>query len=281
VTEASQKLQKFLAQAGLGSRRDMEDAIRAGRVSVNGAVATIGTRVAAGDEVRVGRKVLQVRTSAPPPRVLVYHKPEGEIVSHDDPERRPSVFTNLPPLRNGKWLAIGRLDFNTCGLLVLTDSGELAHRLMHPRFRIEREYAVRLRGELSPEQLGRLRAGVRLEDGMARPEVLEEGGGTGSNRWYHLVLREGRNREVRRMFAEVGASVSRLMRVRFGPITLSPRLRRGQHLALSGDEVSALLAWLDENEGVPASAPVAPSAPPAPPASPRKRSRPPRSSRPR
>jgi 23S rRNA pseudouridine2605 synthase len=278
MTAASQKLQKFLAQAGIGSRRDMEAAIESGRVSVNGAVATIGARVSAGDEVRVGRRILQVRATMSPPRVLIYHKPEGEIVSHDDPEGRASVFAHLPPLRNGKWLSIGRLDFNTCGLLLFTDSGELANRLMHPRFEIEREYAVRVRGELSPAQIERLRRGVQLEDGMARGESFEERGGTGTNRWYHLVLREGRNREVRRMFAAVGASVSRLMRVRFGPLALPPGLRRGLHVALSGEEVDALLRWLDEREGAPA---AVPAAQPAPPSSPRTRSRPRRSSRPR
>jgi 23S rRNA pseudouridine2605 synthase len=222
-----QKIHKVLAQAGLGSRREMEELIRAGKVKVNGALAQVGMRVQAGDVIRVGRRQVTVRDDSKLQRIILYHKPEGEIVSHDDPQGRPSVFDKLPPMRRGKWLAIGRLDYNTSGLLIFTTSGELANRLMHPRYEVEREYAVRVIGKLTEEKIRQLTRGVRLEDGMARFEVLEERGGRGLNNWYRVVLREGRNRIVRRMFDAVGYKVSRLMRVRFGIVSLPFGLRRG------------------------------------------------------
>ena len=240
----TQKLQKVLAQAGLGSRRDMEEWIRAGKVTVNGAVAGIGTRVGADDRILVGRRV--VRVAAPQlPRVLLYHKPEGEITSRDDPQGRPSVFDKLPPLHGARWIAVGRLDYNTGGLLIFTTSGELANRLMHPRFEIEREYAVRIVGQLSDQQASCLLKGIALSDGVAKFERVEAEGGDGTNRWYRIVCREGRNRIVRRMFEALGLTVSRLMRVRFGPLTLPPRLRRGQSRELEAGEIEHLLAWLD------------------------------------
>ncbi|MDB5902557.1 MAG: Pseudouridine synthase [Betaproteobacteria bacterium] len=244
---ASQKLHKVLAQAGVGSRRLMETWIGEGKVTVNGAVATIGTRVTPSDVIKLGRRVIRWPSTQRVPRVLVYHKPEGEIVSHDDPEGRASVFEKLPQLRGAKWLAVGRLDFNTSGLLIFTTSGELANRMMHPRFAVEREYAVRIVGQLRPEQLRKLEQGIVLSDGPAKCESVADEGGEGTNHWYRIVLREGRNRVVRRMFEALGLTVSRLMRVRFGVVVLPPRLKRGQVSALPATEVKQLLDWLEEN----------------------------------
>jgi len=233
-----------LAGAGLGSRREMEQWIAAGRVSVNGEPAGVGTRVSVGDRVQVdGRPVRLQRDAAA--RVLLYHKSTGEIVSRDDPEGRPEVFDKLPRLRGAKWIAVGRLDFNTSGLLIFTTSGELANRLMHPRHRIEREYAVRVLGELSEEQMQTLRSGVELEDGPAHLDSIEDVGGQGSNHWYNVVLSEGRNREVRRLFEALNLKVSRLMRVRFGPIALPSHLKRGQMRELEEAEIGRLLAALE------------------------------------
>jgi 23S rRNA pseudouridine2605 synthase len=243
----SQKLHKILAQAGVGSRRLMEEWIREGKITVNGAVATIGTRVVPSDAIRIGRRTVRWPSTHRIPRVLVYHKPEGEIVSHDDPEGRASVFEKLPQLRGAKWLAVGRLDFNTSGLLIFTTSGELANRMMHPRFAVEREYAVRIVGTLNPAQVASLENGVELSDGPAKCESVQDEGGEGSNHWYRIVLREGRNRVVRRMFEALGLTVSRLMRVRFGVVALPPRLKRGQVAPLPAAEVKELLDWLEEN----------------------------------
>ena len=238
------KLHKALADAGYGSRREVEQWIIAGRVSVNGLPAHVGQRVGPEDRIRVNGKLAQLKFLLRLPRVLVYHKPEGEIVSKDDPDGRPSVFSRLPRLRSGRWISIGRLDFNSCGLLLFTNDGSLANRMMHPRYEIEREYAVRILGEATPEVLARLRSGVELDDGLASFRLIAEGGGEGSNRWYRVVLAEGRNREVRRMFEAVGLMVSRLMRVRYGPVQLSPRLKRGQCRDLEPGEVQELLRLL-------------------------------------
>jgi 23S rRNA pseudouridine2605 synthase len=220
----------------------MEAAIAAGRVTVNGGRAALGQSVGPADRVALDGRVLRLRHEERQPRVLIYHKPAGELVTTSDPKGRPTVFAHLPILRGGHWIAVGRLDFNTGGLLLFTDSGELADRLMHPRSEIEREYAVRVRGELSREQMARLTRGVELGDGPAKFDRIATGGGTGSNRWYQVVLREGRNREVRRMFESLGVTVSRLIRVRFGPLMLPSYLRRGQWRNLEPKEVSALLS---------------------------------------
>jgi len=231
-----------LARSGLGSRRAMEAAIASGRVALNGERATLGARVRPGDRVLVDGRPVRLRSERKEPRLLIYHKPAGQLVTAHDPKGRPTVFQNLPPLRDAHWIAVGRLDYNTGGLLLFTDSGELADRLMHPRSEIEREYAVRVRGELSREQIGKLTRGVMLADGPAKFERIAPGGGTGSNRWYQVVLREGRNREVRRMFEALGVTVSRLMRVRYGPLMLPSYLRRGQWRNLDPKEVRALLS---------------------------------------
>jgi 23S rRNA pseudouridine2605 synthase len=238
----TQKLQKALAQAGLGSRREIEDWIRAGRVTVNGTAARIGARVGASDTVHIDGRPVSPQAEGRTARVLLYHKPEGEIVSRDDPGGRATVFDRLPPVKGGKWLAVGRLDFNTGGLLVLTTSGELANRMMHPRYEMAREYAVRIRGRISPTDMERLTTGIRLKDGDAKLESIAEHGGEGANRWYRVVVHEGRNRIVRRVFETLGITVSRLMRTRFGPVELPPRLTRGNYVELTAGEVRRLLA---------------------------------------
>jgi 23S rRNA pseudouridine2605 synthase len=244
AADGTYKLQKVLAQAGLGSRRKMEELVRAGLVTVNGAPAGIGARVGPRDEIKVEGRLVRREARGEVARVLLYHKPEGEIVSRDDPGGRASVFERLPPVKGAKWLAVGRLDYNTGGLLVLTTSGELANRMMHPRYGLEREYAVRLRGKLAEAQIEQLRTGVPLEDGPARLESLEDRGGEGANHWYHVVVREGRNRVLRRIFEALGLVVSRLMRVRFGAIRLPPQLKRGQFVELPPREVRQLFASL-------------------------------------
>ena len=235
------KLHKLLADAGIGSRREMEELIIAGRVSVNGEPAHIGQRVGPNDLVRVnGRPITRTNTKKPP-RVILYHKPAGEIVSHDDPGGRANVFARLPKMKVGKWLSVGRLDLNTEGLLILTTSGDLSNRLLHPRYGNEREYAVRVLGELGPQQRQTLLDGVALDDGPASFGMIEFLGGEGSNRWYRVTLNEGRNREVRRMFEAVGLTVSRLIRTRFGDIVLPTTLRRGRWEELDSKLVSALM----------------------------------------
>ena len=244
-TESTEKLQKALARAGIGSRRGMETLIQEGRVTVNGVTAGLGDRVRASDRVMLdGRPLRIVPMELTKPRLVMYHKPVGELVTRDDPRGRPTVFETLrhalPERGDGRWIAIGRLDFNTSGLLLLTNSGDLAQRLMHPAGGMQREYAVRVLGELMPEQRRQLLAGVSLSDGPAHFDTLENAGGEGANRWYRVTLGEGRNREVRRLFEAVGLTVSRLMRVRFGPFELPRGLKQGRLLELDPDVVSRL-----------------------------------------
>jgi 23S rRNA pseudouridine2605 synthase len=236
-----QRLHKILASCGFGSRRAMEDLILAGRITVNREPADVGQKVGPGDEVRINGELVKVRFSEPRPRILMYHKPAGEIVTRDDPEGRPTVFEQLPNIGNGKWIAIGRLDFNTEGLLLFTNSGELANKMMHPRYEVEREYAVRVVGTLTDEQQKSLLNGIELEDGPAKVEALEDRGGEGTNHWYHIVLKEGRNREVRRLMEALGLGVSRLIRTRYGMIAMPPRVKRGQMQELTPEEVGAVL----------------------------------------
>jgi 23S rRNA pseudouridine2605 synthase len=240
----------------------MEELIAGGQVTVNGRVATIGQRVGVNDRIKVGSRLIKMAETEESPEVLLYHKPEGEIVSNEDPQGRTTVFDRLPKAKRGKWLAIGRLDFNTSGLLIFTTSGDLANRLMHPRFGVDREYAVRVLGNVTESALSRLRSGVVLEDGEARFETLEEEGGEGANRWFRVQLREGRNRVVRRLFESQGLTVSRLMRVRFGMVVLPPQLKRGQVLRLNERDVSSLMAWASSEQGAEPVSTV-PSAPPA------------------
>ena len=245
----SPKLHKVLAQAGLGSRLEMEQLILEGRISVNNEPAHIGQRIQFGDAVKVNGKPIRVRIAPPAPRVIAYHKPAGEVVTHDDPQNRPTVFRKLPKLFQGKWQSVGRLDLNTEGLLLFTSSGELANKLMHPRFGLEREYAVRVLGALSNDEKQRLRDGVMLDDGQAQFGTIEEaGGGEGANCWYRVTIAEGRNREVRRMFEAVGHAVSRLIRIRYGAFMLPRGLKRGAYVELDDRDIDALTRVLRQAE---------------------------------
>lgn len=243
--DSSQKerLHKMLSAAGIGSRREMEDWIAEGRITVNGQVATVGAQVTPADVVKVDGRPVRLHWKIELPKVLIYHKPEGEIVSRDDPDGRVSVFDSLPRLKGQRWISVGRLDFNTEGLLIFTTSGELANRLSHPRYEVEREYAVRVLGDLTTEHMDKLTKGIELEDGLANVESIYAAGGEGANQWYRLVIKEGRNREVRRLFEAIGLTVSRLIRVRFGPVAMPPRVKRGMRQDLTEDEVKKLLDW--------------------------------------
>jgi 23S rRNA pseudouridine2605 synthase len=239
----AQRLHKVLAQSGVGSRREMEALIEAGEVRVNGGVAQVGAQVSPGDRVTVRGRPVRLKFVEAQVRILLYHKPEGEIVSRDDPDGRTTVFATLPKLKGEKWVSVGRLDYNTSGLLIFTTSGALAHRLTHPSFEIEREYAVRVVGELNDLQMRQSCHEILLEDGPARFEAIRDQGGEGTNHWYQVVLKEGRNREVRRMFAALGCMVGRLIRVRFGLIGLPPRLKRGHFEELDARAVQQVLDW--------------------------------------
>lgn len=252
--EDTPKLHKVLADAGIGSRRDMEELIIAGRVSVNGQPAYVGQRIGPNDLVRINGKPVRRRIQKSAAKVLLYHKPPGEICSRDDPEQRSSVFDRLPRLKGQRWVAVGRLDFNTEGLLIFTTSGELANLLMHPRFGWDREYAVRILGRIDDELRERLLTGVPLDDGMASFSAVEDVGGDGANHWYRVTIGEGRNREVRRIFESVGLVVSRLVRIRFGPVALPPALVRGRWVELPAVDV-AVLARLLRQAGQDAPAP--------------------------
>ncbi|MDI9333890.1 MAG: pseudouridine synthase [Cytophagales bacterium] len=236
----SPKLHKILAQAGLGSRLEMEQMIVEGRITVNKEPAHIGMRIRYGDQIAVNGKPIKVRIDPPPARILAYHKPAGEVVTHDDPQNRPTVFRRLPKLYQGKWQSVGRLDLNTEGLLLFTSSGELANRLTHPRFGLEREYAVRVLGALSNEEKQQLLDGVMLDDGLAQFGSIEDGGGEGANCWYRVTISEGRNREVRRMVESLGHAVSRLIRIRYGTMLLPKGLKRGFWMELDEADVRAL-----------------------------------------
>lgn len=243
TTPSGEKLQKVLARAGIGSRREMERWIAEGRVSIDGRRAELGDRVEDHQMVRIDGHVLASSARAGTRRrVLMYHKPEGEVCTRSDPSGRPTVFARLPHLRNGRWIAIGRLDINTSGLLLFTTDGELANRLMHPSHGIEREYAVRVLGDVSKETLARLTTGVELDDGPAAFDTLVDAGGTGANHWYHVSLKEGRNREVRRLWDAVGVQVSRLHRVRYSDLTLPRAIHAGRWEELTRAQVHALSA---------------------------------------
>lgn len=248
LDQDSEKLQKVLAQAGLGARREMEALIESGVVTINGRTAKVGDRVTGEDIIRIEGRLVK-REGSKLPRVLLYHKVAGEIVSMDDPEGRPSVFRRLPRLpEGGKWMAVGRLDFNTEGLLIFTTSGALANRLMHPRYEIEREYAVRTVGEIEPEKYLELTQGILLEDGLAKFETVQDEGGTGLNHWYRVTIKEGRFREVRRLFEAINLTVSRLMRTRYGTIVLPKNLARGKRMELEPSAVRDLLEKLKQED---------------------------------
>ena len=240
------RLQKALAASGVGSRREMEEWIQNGWVTVNGKVAQLGDKVQPEDQVLVKGSVIKLKWPDRLPRIILYYKQEGEIVSRDDPQGRVSIFDRLPQAASSRWVVIGRLDINTSGLLILTTSGELANRFAHPSFEVEREYAVRVLGELGMDEMRLLTSeGVMLEDGLARVERIHSQGGEGVNKWYNVVLKEGRNREVRRIFEHFGLTVSRLVRTGFGPIGLPNRLKRGQFYELNAAEVASVMKWAD------------------------------------
>ncbi|MYA36852.1 MAG: pseudouridine synthase [Gammaproteobacteria bacterium] len=237
----SEKLQKVLARTGLGSRRTLEEWISAGRVQVNGKLAKLGDRVEPEDRIAVdGRKIRPDRKKKPRCRVLLYNKPENEVCTRSDPQGRPTVFDRLPPLRNSRWVSVGRLDLNSSGLLLFTNDGELAHRLMHPSSGIDREYAVRVLGEVTDEMLRRMRAGVEVDGHLCRFSDIRFFGGEGANQWYHVVLMEGRNREVRKIWQSQGVKVSRLKRVRFGSVFIPSSVSAGRFHELKQAEIDEL-----------------------------------------
>ena len=241
-----ERLQKLLANAGFGSRRQLETLISEGRIKVNGTTAKLGDRATAEDRIEInGRPVGGKRLSGNQRFVIMYNKPEGELVTRHDPEGRKTVFERLPHLPTGRWIAVGRLDVNSAGLLLFTNDGELANRLMHPRTQVAREYAVRIKGEVSDDMVRQLVNGVELDDGPARFEDVVDSGGEGSNRWFHLVIMEGRKREVRRLWEAVGATVSRLKRVRYGSIILDSSVKVGQWRELDKEEKRELLKLVD------------------------------------
>jgi 23S rRNA pseudouridine2605 synthase len=241
---SGEKLQKVLARTGLGSRREMESWIEAGRVTVNGKVAKLGDRVDDRARLAVDGKPLG-RAPAQETRCILYHKPTGEVCTRDDPQGRRTVFQRLPKLKSGRWISIGRLDYNTSGLLLFTTDGELANALMHPSANIEREYMVRVMGEVDDEMLQRLIEGVMLEDGVARFTDIQDGGGDGINHWFYVVLMEGRNREVRRLWESQGLTVSRLKRVRYGEVFIPSKVKQGQWVELEPKDIRSLYRMAD------------------------------------
>ncbi len=234
-----ERLQKLLAAAGLGSRRQLEEWIRAGRIGLNGRIAQLGERATAADAITLDGRPVALAPAATR-QVLLYHKPAGEVTTRHDPQGRPTVFDALPPPASGRWIVVGRLDFNTTGLLLFTNDGELAHRLMHPSSELEREYLVRVQGQPDRAVIRRLLEGIPLDDGPARFDHVEAGGTSGSHSWYRVVLHEGRNREVRRLWTAVGYEVSRLSRIRYGPVRLPEDLRPGQSRLLPPGEWAGL-----------------------------------------
>lgn len=239
----SEKIQKVLARSGVGSRRKMEELIQAGKVSVDGKIATLGDRAEADQVIRVEGRIIDTKAADDViSRVLMYHKPEGELCTRFDSDGRATVFDRLPRILGSRWIAVGRLDINTAGLLLFTTDGELANRMMHPSHEIEREYAVRVFGEVTDEMLGRLKEGVKLEDGMAAFSKIKKAGGEGINEWFNVTLSEGRNREVRRLWESQGMQVSRLIRVRYGQLNLPKSLPKGGWTELPLREVNLLLS---------------------------------------
>lgn len=240
------RLQKVLAASGLGSRRDIEKYILRGEISVNEKIAELGQKITPNDRVFINQKFIRLAWPNNLPRIIIYHKPEGEIVSRKDPEGRISVFDRLPQVKSSRWICIGRLDFNSSGLLIFTTDGELANRFAHPKFEIEREYAVRILGSLTETQKNELYKGITLKTGLAHVTNIQEtkNNENASNQWYRITLKEGKNREVRELFATLGLIVSRLIRIRFGTILLPSRLKRGQYCELNAIEVANIMKWL-------------------------------------
>ncbi len=247
-----ERIQKFLANQGAGSRRQIDAMLQQGRISVNGKTAKPGDQIDGREKIAIDGKLLRLHRHQAKPKILMYHKPIGEVCTRSDPEGRENVYQNLPRLNQGRWVSIGRLDINTSGLLLFTNDGELANRLMHPSFEVEREYAVRVHGAVNQEMLQQLRDGIQLEDGQAHFDEIIDSGGTGSNHWYHVVLKEGRNREVRRLWEAVGVEVSRLVRVRYDHFSLPKWLKPGKHRYLDEDVVKRVYKRLDLGQKHPA-----------------------------
>ena len=245
----TEKLQKVLANAGYGSRRQIEEWIKEGRIMINGRPAQLGDRITVQDKIRLNNKAINLSGKTPDKiRVVLYHKPEGEVCSRSDPEGRPSVFKNLPEIKQGRWVNIGRLDINTSGLLMFSNDGDLVNQLTHPSNEVEREYAVRVLGKVTPEMIENMTKGIMLDDGMAKFDSIRDAGGKGANHWYHVVLHEGRNREVRRLWESQGITISRLIRVRFGNISLPSRLRAGKWEEMKEQEINKLRESLKKED---------------------------------
>lgn len=240
----TEKIQKILANVGLGSRRQIEQWLRDHRITVNGQLAKLGDRILPNVKITLDGRVVNLAKTSKKTRVLLYHKPEGELCTRSDPEKRPTVFDHLPMIRNGRWISVGRLDFNTSGVLLLTNDGTLAHQLMHPSKEIEREYAVRIQGQVSPAMLQQLKKGLVIDGHTMHFDTIEDAGGQGTNHWYHVCVKEGRNRMVRKLWESQGVTVSRLIRIRFGSITLPRILRRGKWMELDPERIQELLSQL-------------------------------------
>lgn len=241
MNKQPEKIQKLLANLGFGSRREIEGLLSKGRIKVNGQLAKLGDRAVPEDRISIDDKLCRFKPRKNSRRILIYHKPEGEICTRKDTEGRPTIFENLPALREGRWVLVGRLDCNTAGLLILTTDGELANRLMHPSYEIEREYAVRVIGKISAMNIAKLKKGVRLEDGMAHFQQVVDAGGTGMNHWYHVILTEGRTREVRRIFDALDIKLNRLIRIRYGNVFLPRDLPKGKFRDLTDDEIAEVV----------------------------------------
>lgn len=244
LPKEGERIQKVLARGGLASRREIERWITEGRLKINGVLVTQGAHLKTGDYLQLNDRVVHwEKFERQPTRVLIYHKPTGEIVSRNDPQGRPTIFANLPKLDTSRWISVGRLDVNTSGLLLVTNNGELANKLMHPSTEVEREYAVRILGEVPDEKIELLKQGVQLEDGLAKFDQIYFMGGEGANKWYHVIVSEGRNRLVRRLWEAQNVVVSRLMRVRYGPVVLSDGLRTGKCYELNQKELDLLFEF--------------------------------------
>lgn len=240
-----ERIQKFLANMGMGSRRSIEELIKQKKITVNQKPIDLGHMVYGNEIIHInGRRIYFKNTEKRESRLIIYHKPEGEIVSHSDPKHQKTVFQKLPKVKNGKWISIGRLDINTSGLLLITNDGKLANHMMHPSQQIDREYSVRILGEVTEDIINNIRKGVKLDDGIAHVDTFEHTGGEGANQWYRIILKEGRNREIRRLVESQNLKVSRLIRTRYGPLNLPSHLKRGQFMEIEKKNLEKIFKML-------------------------------------